>query len=150
MRHLSSTCCVQSADSTTLRKETKERENTVPALKRLTVQRKRDREDTHERTSPLRTSLVAQWWRIRLPMPGTRVRALVREDPTYRGTTKPVRHNYWAHVPQLLKTAHLEPVLRNKRSHFNEKPAHHNEEQPPLAATRESPCAATKTQCSQK
>ena len=30
--------------------------------------------------------------------------------------------------PQLLKPAHLEPVLRNKRSHLNEKPAHRNEE----------------------
>ena len=25
---------------------------------------------------------------------GTRVQALVREDPTCRGATKPVRHNY--------------------------------------------------------
>ena len=41
-----------------------------------------------------RASLVAQWLRIRLPMQGTRVRALVREDPTCRGATKPVRHNY--------------------------------------------------------
>ena len=41
-------------------------------------------------------SLVAQWLRIRLPMQGTRVRALVREDPTCRGATKPVHHNYWA------------------------------------------------------
>ena len=39
-------------------------------------------------------SLVAQWLRIRLPMQGTRVRALVQEDPTCRGATKPVRHNY--------------------------------------------------------
>ena len=39
-------------------------------------------------------SLVAQWLRIRLPMQGTWVRALVREDPTCRGATKPVRHNY--------------------------------------------------------
>ena len=39
-------------------------------------------------------SLVAQWLRIRLPMQGTRVRALVREDPTCRRATKPVRHNY--------------------------------------------------------
>ena len=39
-------------------------------------------------------SLVAQWLRIRLPMQGTRVRALVREDPTCRGATKPERHNY--------------------------------------------------------
>ncbi|XP_059759130.1 ras-related protein Rap-2a isoform X2 [Balaenoptera ricei] len=41
-----------------------------------------------------RTSLVAQRLRIRLPMQGTRVRALVWEDPTCRGATKPVHHNY--------------------------------------------------------
>ena len=40
------------------------------------------------------TSLVAQWLRIHLPMQGTRVRALVQEDPTCRGATKPVCHNY--------------------------------------------------------
>ena len=40
------------------------------------------------------TSLVVQWLRIRLPMQGTQVRALVREDPTCRGATKPVCHNY--------------------------------------------------------
>ena len=85
-------------------------------------------------------SLVAQWLRTPLPMQGTRVRALVREDPTCRGAAKPVRHNYWAcalepvshnywaHVPQLLKLTHLEPVLSNKRSHRNEKPEHCNEE----------------------
>ena len=39
-------------------------------------------------------SLVAQWLRIRLPMQETWVPALVREDPTCRGATKPVRHNY--------------------------------------------------------
>ena len=39
-------------------------------------------------------SLVAQWLRIHLPMQGTRVQALIQEDPTYRGATKPVRHNY--------------------------------------------------------
>ena len=40
------------------------------------------------------TSLVAQWLRIRLPMQGTQVRALVEEDPTCRGATKPASHNY--------------------------------------------------------
>ena len=40
-----------------------------------------------------RASLVAQWLRVCLPMQGTRVRALVWEDPTCRGTTKPVSHN---------------------------------------------------------
>ena len=33
-----------------------------------------------------------------------------------------------AHAPQLLKPTCLEPVLRNKRSHRNEKHVHHNEE----------------------
>ena len=37
---------------------------------------------------------VAQWLRICLPMQGTRVRALAREDPTCRGATKPMCHNY--------------------------------------------------------
>ena len=57
----------------------------------------------------------------------TRVRSLVREDPTCHGATKPVSHNswacalepashnYWARVPQLLKPTHLEPVLRNEK-----------------------------------
>ena len=106
-------------------------------------------------------SLVVQWLRSHLPMQGTRVWSLVWEDPTCHRATKPVRHNYWAcalepashnywaHVPQLLKPACLEPVLCNKRSHCNEKPAHRNEEQPPLAATRERLRAATKTQHSQ-
>ncbi|KAJ8788203.1 hypothetical protein J1605_005502 [Eschrichtius robustus] len=41
-----------------------------------------------------RASLVVQWLRIRLTMRGTRVRALVREDSTCRGATKPMCHNY--------------------------------------------------------
>ena len=41
-----------------------------------------------------RASLVAQWLRIHLTMQGTRVRALVQEDPTCHGATKPMRHNY--------------------------------------------------------
>ena len=85
-------------------------------------------------------SLVVQWLRICLPMQGTWVRALVRDDPTCCGATKPLHHNYWAcaleptsHnyracLPQLLKPACLEPVLRNKRSHHSEKPTCRNEE----------------------
>ena len=71
--------------------------------------------------------LVVQWLRIRLPMQGTRVQALVREDPTCWGAAKPMHNKYWACEPQLLKPAHLEPMLR-KRSHRDEKPAHYNEE----------------------
>ena len=39
-------------------------------------------------------SLVAQWLRICLPMQGSRVRALVWEDTTCCGATRPVSHNY--------------------------------------------------------
>ena len=39
-------------------------------------------------------SLVVQWLRIHLPLQRTRVRALVQKDPTCRGETKPVHHNY--------------------------------------------------------
>ena len=73
-------------------------------------------------------SLVVQCLRICLLMQGTWVRALTQEDPTCHGATKPMCHNYWACVPQLLKPARLETVLHNKRSHRNEKPAHRNEE----------------------
>ena len=52
-------------------------------------------------------SLVAQLLRIRLSTQVTRVQALVQEDPTRRGATKPTRHNYWACA--------LEPVLRNEK-----------------------------------
>ena len=93
---------------------------------------------------------MAQWLRICLPVHGTWVRALVQEDSTCRGVTKPVSHNYWARVPQLLKPVRLKPVLHNKRSHCSEKPVHLNEEQPLLATTRESRHAATKTQRSQR
>ena len=40
------------------------------------------------------TSLVVQWLRICLPMQGTQVRSLVREDPTCHRATKPTSHNY--------------------------------------------------------
>ena len=101
---------------------------------------------------------MVQWLRIHLPMQGTWVPSLIREDPTCRGATKPVRHNYWAcalepashnywaHTLQLPKPTRLKPELRNKRSHRDEKSTHGNKEKPPPAATRESLCAATKTQ----
>ncbi|KAJ8783692.1 hypothetical protein J1605_008735 [Eschrichtius robustus] len=55
-----------------------------------------------------RASLVMQWLRIRLPMQGTRVRALVQEDPTCRRATKPrapqlLSLRSRAHEAQLLK-----------------------------------------------
>ena len=43
-----------------------------------------------------RASLVARWLRVCLSVQGTRVRALVWEDPTCRVAAGPVRHSYWA------------------------------------------------------
>ena len=76
-------------------------------------------------------SLVVRWLRIRLPMQGTWVQALVWEDPTCRGATGPGSHT--------TEPAHLELVLCNKRGCDSERPAHRDEEWPPLASTRESP-----------
>ena len=81
---------------------------------------------------------MVQWLRIRLPMQGTWVQALVREDPTCRGATGPVRHNYWSPC----STTGEATAMRGPRTA--------NEEWPPLGATRESPRIATKTQRSQK
>ena len=33
-------------------------------------------------------------------MQGTQVWFLIQEDPTCRRATKPVHHNYWAHMPR--------------------------------------------------
>ena len=41
-----------------------------------------------------RASLVVQWLRVCLPVQGTRVRALVWEDPACRGAAGPVSHSY--------------------------------------------------------
>ena len=53
----------------------------------------------------------------------------------------------WATITE---PARLEPVLRNKRGQDSERPAHRDEEWPPLAATRENPSTETKTQHSHK
>ena len=54
-------------------------------------------------------------------------------------------------IPGLGRSHHgaARPVLRNKRSHQNKKPAHQDQEWPLLAATRESLRPAMKAQCSQ-
>ena len=53
----------------------------------------------------------------------------------------------WARTTE---PARLELVLRKKRACHGERPAHRDEEWPPLTATRERPCTETKTQHSQK
>ena len=43
---------------------------------------------------------VVQWLRICLPGQETWVSSLVWEDPTCRGATKSMCHNYWTHMQQ--------------------------------------------------
>ena len=109
-----------------------------------------------------RASLVAQWWRLCLPMQETQVWSLIWEDPTCHGASKamhhnylpcalqPGSHNYWAHTRQLLKLATLEPILSNKRNHCSEKPTHCNWRVPHACLNWNKAHEATKTQHSQK
>ena len=90
------------------------------------------------------TSLVDQWLGIHLPMQGTWVQSLVREDSTSWGVAKPVPHNYWADA--------LEPVCHNYWvcSDWNLwalEPCSATRE---VTTTRESPRTAMKTQGSQE
>ena len=55
---------------------------------------KQSEESISSRNTSHGASLVAQWLRISLLMQGTRVRALVWEDPTCHGAAGPVSHNY--------------------------------------------------------
>ena len=72
---------------------------------------------------------MAHWLRIRLPVQGMQVRALVREDP---------------HATEQLSPCATTAEARTPRAHAPQ------QEKPPLSATGKSPHAATKTQCSQK
>ena len=84
-------------------------------------------------------SLVAQWLRVCLPVQGTQVRALVWEDPTCRRAAGPVSHSYWACASGACGPQQVKP-----------RPAHCDEEWPPLATTRESPHTEMRTQHSHK
>ena len=61
---------------------------------------------------------MAQWLRIRLPMQGTRVRALVREDPTCRGASERqlLSLRSRAREPQLLSTCATTTEARMPRA----------------------------------
>ena len=90
-----------------------------------------------------RSSLMAPWLRISLPMQGTQVWSLVLEDSTCCSATKPVSHSYWAHVLQLLKTTHRgceKPLLWEACT---------QQQRVALAYRRQSPGPAPKTQCRQ-
>ena len=82
---------------------------------------------------------MAQWIRICLPMQRTHVGSLVQEDFTFPKATEPQRHNEGAHMPQLLKPSWPRGWALSERSHRSGKSELHNEEQPVLTATGESP-----------
>ena len=81
------------------------------------------------------------WPRIHLAMQGILVRSLVGKDSTRRGATKLMGHNYRACASRVHALQREAPAVRG---------LHLTEEQPLLAATRESPRAATRTHHSQK
>ena len=85
---------------------------------------------------------MGQWFRSHLPLQGRQVGSLVWEDATDRRAAEPGRHESSAHA--------VASMLCNERSPCEEKPARCNEEEPPFAATRESPPAVMNTQRSQK
>ena len=74
-----------------------------------------------------RASFLVQWLRICLPMQGHQFNPWSGKIPHATGqlsscptTTEPalwspISRNYWAHVLQLLKPVHLEPVLRHEK-----------------------------------
>ena len=107
------------------------------------------------------TSPVAQWLRICLPMQGTRVWSLVREDPTCRRATKPMCHNYWActleptchnywaRVPQRLKPPHPRARAPQREATATRSPRT-TMKSSPHSPQLEKAHAATKTQHSQK
>ena len=77
-------------------------------------------------------------------MQETRIQFLVQEDPTYCKATKPVHHNYCTCALEPRSgnswSPHaLEPMLHNKRSHWDEKPSTTTREWPLLTMAREKP-----------
>ena len=92
--------------------------------------------------SNLGASLVAQWLRVCLPMQGD-----TGSSPGLGGSHMP--WSDWAREPQLLSLC-VWSLCSATRGRDSERPAHRDEEWPPLAATRESPRTEAKTQHSQK
>ena len=64
----------------------------------------------------VRTSLVAQWIRFRLPMQGTLVRSLLWEDPTCCRATKSMYHSYWARAESLCSSTAAATAVRSQRT----------------------------------
>ena len=76
-------------------------------------------------------------------------RGLGTENPgsaTREGTVRRSRHTTMKHSTHSLQREAGTPQRSTAPTRCKEKPAHHNEAQCPLAASREGPCKVTKTQ----
>ena len=136
-----------------LRELVMHREAWRAAIHGVAKSRTRLRDWTELNWTELKTSLVAQWIRIRLPMQETKVPPLLQEDSTCWGITKPMLHNFWGHVleprncsdctrvPQLRKPARLEPVLGSKRSHCMKSPRPQERVDPTHHSWRKPACS---------
>ena len=84
------------------------------------------------------TSLVGQWLRICLPMQESWVWSLVLEDPTCHGAAKPMCHNDWAWVPQLLEPTCLKPTRHalQQEKPLQREACHHGGVAPSLCSCR--------------
>ena len=89
---------------------------------------------------PPEPSLVVQGLRIHLAMQRTLVQSLIQEDSTCCKAMKPVYHSYWS-----LRVYSLYPATREATVMRSLCTATRGWS---LFSTRESPSAATKTQCS--
>ena len=79
---------------TYLKKQKKSQLNNLTIHIKQLEKEEQKKPEVSRRKEIIGASLVVQWLRICLPMQGTRVRALVWEDPTCRGATGPVSHSY--------------------------------------------------------
>ena len=83
---------------------------------------------------------MGQWLRIRLPMQGTWVQALVQEDPACRGATKPVCRQLLSLRSRAQEPQLLSPSARTTEAHVSRAHALQRE-----ATAMRSPCSATKS-----
>ena len=69
-----------------------------------------------QKVHQLGASLAAQWLRICLPIQGIRVRALVWEDPTCRGATRPMSQSLSLRVWSLCSATREAAIVRGPRT----------------------------------
>ena len=103
----------------------------------------------------LETSLVVQWLIICPPMQGTQIRSLVQNDSPCHGATKLLKPRLLSLCSRTCELQLWKPSYSGACALQQEKPLQWEArtpqlEWPLLAAIRESPHAATKTQHSQK